>query len=284
MWATKRWRGRSGACCSSRAGPTRGASSTRRCSPGRTPRRAGRWPRSRGPTGSSARPAREASTRRPASAPVLARIKQRLQRDAASPEILPSGALGKAVSYTRERWPLFERYAAEGNGEVDIDNNSVESAIRPSAVGKKNWLFIGHPSAGQTSAILYTIIESERSGDRLPERQPAGRAQRVKTAAWRASTRASTSRTCCRGSPAMRPGASPSCCPANGSSRASAPQRRGSPRQARPEAGRRGGPRCPGRITVQPSPGTRRGSTWSGWDAYPDRFGALPYAEPRRDR
>jgi len=100
--------------------------------------------------------------RREESAPVLARIKQRLERDAARPEVLPSSPLGKAVSYLRERWPQFERYAAEGNGEVDIDNNSVENAIRPSAVGKKNWLFIGHPSAGQTSAILYTIIENCR--------------------------------------------------------------------------------------------------------------------------
>ena len=36
----------------------------------------------------------------------------------------------------------------------------VENAIRPTAVGKKNWLFIGHPQAGQRSAILYTLIES----------------------------------------------------------------------------------------------------------------------------
>jgi len=53
-------------------------------------------------------------------------------------------------------------YAAEGNGEVDIDNNSVENAIRPSAIGKKNWLFIGHPSAGHTTAVIYTIIENCR--------------------------------------------------------------------------------------------------------------------------
>jgi len=100
--------------------------------------------------------------RREESAPVLERIKQRLERDAANPEILPSSALGKAVSYTREHWPLLERYAEEDNGEVDIDNNSVENAIRPSAVGKKNWLFIGHPAAGRTTAVVYTIIENCR--------------------------------------------------------------------------------------------------------------------------
>ena len=106
--------------------------------------------------------------RRKESAPALKRIKERLERDAASADVLSSSALGKAVAYAGERWPLLERYATEGNGEVDIDNNSVESerlagaemdcrrqprrgpdavgrhpdqnAIRPSAVGKKNCL------------------------------------------------------------------------------------------------------------------------------------------------
>ena len=41
-----------------------------------------------------------------------------------------------------------------------LDNNLVENAIRPSAIGKKNWLFIGHPDAGKRTAILYSIIIS----------------------------------------------------------------------------------------------------------------------------
>ena len=40
------------------------------------------------------------------------------------------------------------------------DNNLVENAIRPSAIGKKNWLFIGHPDAGQRSAIIYSLVVS----------------------------------------------------------------------------------------------------------------------------
>jgi hypothetical protein len=40
-------------------------------------------------------------------------------------------------------------------GETRIDNNPVQNAIRPSAIGKKNWLFIGHPEAGQ-NLLLYT--------------------------------------------------------------------------------------------------------------------------------
>jgi len=60
------------------------------------------------------------------------------------------------------RWENLERYAQAGNGEVEIDNNFVENSIRPTAVGKKNWLSIGHPNAGQDSAIIYTIIENCR--------------------------------------------------------------------------------------------------------------------------
>ena len=49
-----------------------------------------------------------------------------------------------------------------GDGRIEIDNNLVENAIRPTAIGKKNWLFVGAAEAGQRGAILYTIIESCR--------------------------------------------------------------------------------------------------------------------------
>ena len=48
------------------------------------------------------------------------------------------------------------------DGRVEIDNNLVENAIRPTALGKKNWLFIGEAEAGDRSAIIYTVIESCR--------------------------------------------------------------------------------------------------------------------------
>jgi hypothetical protein len=47
-------------------------------------------------------------------------------------------------------------YASEGR--VEIDNNPCERAIRPTAVGKKNWLFIGEANAGHRSAVIYTLI------------------------------------------------------------------------------------------------------------------------------
>jgi hypothetical protein len=49
------------------------------------------------------------------------------------------------------------------DGRVEIDNNPVENAIRPTAIGKKNWLFIGEAEAGQRSAILFTLIEACRT-------------------------------------------------------------------------------------------------------------------------
>jgi len=48
------------------------------------------------------------------------------------------------------------------DGRLEIDNNLTENAIRPSAVGKKNWLFIGHPDAGWRSAVIYSVIVSCR--------------------------------------------------------------------------------------------------------------------------
>jgi transposase len=45
---------------------------------------------------------------------------------------------------------------------LEIDNNLIENTIRPSAIGKKNWLFVGHPEAGERSAVIYTLLGSCR--------------------------------------------------------------------------------------------------------------------------
>jgi transposase len=74
--------------------------------------------------------------------------------------ILPQSSLGKAISYTLGQWASLAVYLQDGT--IEIDNNLVENAIRPSAVGKKNWLFFGDAEAGQRGAILYTLVESCR--------------------------------------------------------------------------------------------------------------------------
>lgn len=73
---------------------------------------------------------------------------------------LPQSPLGKALSYLLNQWEGLQIFL--GEGRVEIDNNLVENAIRPTAIGKKNWLFIGAAGAGERSAILYTIIENCR--------------------------------------------------------------------------------------------------------------------------
>jgi len=81
-----------------------------------------------------------------------------LKKAQGDPSILPKSLLSKAVKYALERWPELTRYAQAGYGHLDIDSNAVERCIRPSAVAKKNFLFVGHPDAGWRSAVLYSIL------------------------------------------------------------------------------------------------------------------------------
>jgi transposase len=76
------------------------------------------------------------------------------------PRYLPQSPMGQAISYALNQWPTLERFL--NHGEVEIDNNLVENAIRPTAIGKKNWLFFGSEEAGQRSAVIYTLIENCR--------------------------------------------------------------------------------------------------------------------------
>jgi transposase len=96
--------------------------------------------------------------RRQMSGPILAALKPRLQ--SILPSCLPQSPLGKAIKYALAEWGPLTEYLE--NGRLEIDNNLTENAIRPSAVGKKNWLFIGHPNAGWRSAVIYSIIVSCR--------------------------------------------------------------------------------------------------------------------------
>jgi transposase len=64
------------------------------------------------------------------------------------------------MDYALGQWRTLAVYL--NDGRVEIDNNLVENAIRPTAIGKKNWLFVGEAQAGERSAIIYTVIESCR--------------------------------------------------------------------------------------------------------------------------
>jgi len=98
------------------------------------------------------------AVRRAQTAPILERIGKvvRLKR----PAFRPTSATGKALAYVSDLWPELQHF--RDDGQLEIDNNLVENAIRPTAIGKKNWLFIGHPDAGDRGAILYTLLANCR--------------------------------------------------------------------------------------------------------------------------
>ncbi len=73
---------------------------------------------------------------------------------------LPGGAMAKAIDYALDREEGLKRFIEDGR--IQIDSNLVENAIRPCAVGRKNWLFIGHPEAGERAAIFYSLMASCR--------------------------------------------------------------------------------------------------------------------------
>ena len=105
-------------------------------------------------------PALREAVRAHQSRPIVERIGAALTRLKARGRFLPKSLMGEAIDYALGQWPGLQVYL--GNGRIEVDNNGVENSIRPTAIGKKNWLFIGEAGAGQRSAIVYTIIESCR--------------------------------------------------------------------------------------------------------------------------
>jgi hypothetical protein len=89
---------------------------------------------------------------------VMDRLKRAFEKLA--PRYLPKSPMGQAISYALNQWPLLERFLE--HGEVEIDNTLVENAIRPTAVGKKNWLFFGSEEAGRRNAAIFTLIQNCR--------------------------------------------------------------------------------------------------------------------------
>lgn len=75
-------------------------------------------------------------------------------------DVLPKSPLGKAIGYAQNNWAALRRYTEDGR--LAIDNNAAERAIRPVAIGRKNWLFAGSERGGRAAATFFTLIESAR--------------------------------------------------------------------------------------------------------------------------
>ena len=69
---------------------------------------------------------------------------------------LPKSPMGKAIYYTVQRWDNLLAYLYDGY--LEIDNNLVENAIRPNALGRKNYLFAGSHEAAQRIAMFYSFF------------------------------------------------------------------------------------------------------------------------------
>lgn len=96
------------------------------------------------------------SLRRESSLPIVASIKEAVQDIGSNLGILPSSPTRKAAAYALNHWDELE--ACFHRGHAHLDTNSLERLFRDSAIGKKNWMFVGHPNAGEKSAIIYTLL------------------------------------------------------------------------------------------------------------------------------
>jgi transposase len=88
------------------------------------------------------------------SRPIVEELGETIVRE--KPFHLPRSRLGEAIGYALGQWDKFRAYLHDG--KLEIDNNLVENAIRPTKLGMKNWLFFGSAEAGEHNALLYTLI------------------------------------------------------------------------------------------------------------------------------
>lgn len=111
-------------------------------------------------------PAQRLALRQQKAVPALADLHAWLldtQRTAAA-----GSGTAKAIEHALKRWPALQRYA--DSGHLPIDNNPVENAIRPIAIGKKNWLFAGSERAGRRAAAIQTLFATAKLNGLDPAR------------------------------------------------------------------------------------------------------------------
>lgn len=80
--------------------------------------------------------------------------------------VVPKSPIGQALHYCLERWDKLVVFTT--NGKLEIDNNMVENAIRPVAVGRKNYLFAGSHNGAQRAAMLYSFLGTCKINDINP--------------------------------------------------------------------------------------------------------------------
>lgn len=115
--------------------------------------------------------------RRKQAVPVLEKIKEVL--DHFSLTLTPKSPLAVATAYSLKRWTELTLYTQ--NGQLEIDNNPIENAIRPVAVGRKNYLFAGSHDSAQRAAVAYTILAACKTANINPSEYLADVLQKLPT-------------------------------------------------------------------------------------------------------
>jgi len=98
------------------------------------------------------------------SLPLLNDLKKWLDRSML--QVLPKSAIGKAIQYCLNQWEKLSGYIK--SGDINIDNNRAERAIKPFVIGRKNWMFCNTTSGANASAILYSLIETAKANGLTP--------------------------------------------------------------------------------------------------------------------
>ena len=143
-------------------------------------------------------PEQRLALRQEQSAPLMAALQARLVD--IRQQIAPGSKLAQACNYALGQWSRLEEYLKDGR--VEIDNNWCEGAMRPLALGRKNWLHLGSPEAGPKVAAIVSIVETCRRldinlraylGDILPRLGdwPSQRVAELTPTAWKAAQKKS---------------------------------------------------------------------------------------------
>ena len=92
--------------------------------------------------------------------------KMRVWLDKMEAQVLPKSALGGAITYCRNQWSKLNTFLLDGR--LEIDNNRSERAIKPFVIGRKNWLFSNTARGAQSSAVIYSLVETAKENGLAP--------------------------------------------------------------------------------------------------------------------
>lgn len=82
-------------------------------------------------------------------------------------KVLPNSKMGDAIEYTYSLLPRLSRNV--NDGRINIDNNLIENAIRPLAIGRCNYLFCSNDASAYRAAIVYSLISTCKAADVNPQ-------------------------------------------------------------------------------------------------------------------